>query len=203
MKLFEAKLKELYDVNENWIQIINHYINEDDSSNEKIKVITELFSELLVYGKAEYKKDAEALIKLTEKAAGHEDGKWLIGMIQGTLRMYLATAALRYMQKKNEEKAKMVLQYLFDNVILRFDPQFSEKYKSFGFEKEDEFEELAHMLDSITQYYTRRHFTNKVIKEDFMNETELNESICEYFAGLIERNYLSLQLNCLIDESGK
>ena len=65
--------------------------------------------------------------------------------------------------------------------------------------------EIASVLEKedVTDYYVSRSYTKKGIVRDLIDESGLSEESCEYWADLIDQNYLLLKLNYITEELGK
>lgn len=201
MEMIRKKIDELNQLNSDWVNMIKKLEEENQNvPDENIELLMKTFMELLDLCKEEYKTDEGILKNGLNNSMNKDDAQWLFDIVNSSLKIYRITVPLRELQNENKEKVKMVIQYIFDNVILRYDPQFIENFVVYELCDEDELTNIARIMDLLTKYYIMKHFTGRAIKEDFQNETELIGDICDYYVSLVERNYLTLQLNNLLDK---
>lgn len=195
MRLIKEKIEELNIINKNWIDIARDEINnEKEPSNQQlVKLFNELWNLIRESLKEDYKGTAEIL-----KTHIEGNSEWLLEDVNESLNRFWALEPLRNMQK-DKEKCIEIIQYFCDNVILYFDPQFANKYLSFGFETAEIFWKIAQAIDGLVGYYVSRHYTAQAIKKDLQEETGFDEYICEYISDWIKANYQTLQLNVLMD----
>lgn len=199
MDFIENKITELNKIDNNWIQMVKEFQKNQNKENDIDKEIIKNFNELYDWLKKAYKEDNNTIKKKLIDTFGEENGSWLENMIKNSLKVYFAMESFRNIQEDNEEIIKIAIQFIFNNVILRHDPQFVKKYKSYGFKSRDDFYEAAYTLNMLTAFYIDRHYTRDAIVADFFKETDLEKSICCFFADEIEKNYITLQLNFIID----
>ena len=94
--------------------------------------------------------------------------------------------------------AAMLFENLFRTYILRYEKTYSSVCGQFGL-TEEELSDIAESLDFFVFYYIKNHHGRRVIVDDFKDETGLADALCETFAGLVEENYNTLQMNFIID----
>lgn len=196
MELLKTKLKELYEIDNNWIQTVKEEQNENVSSHNE--ELVRLYNDFWRAMREALKKDYRSAVAFFEECVG-EDGNWLLEDIRKSLIAFFSLSFLREMQKDNPEKGKNVIKYLFENVVLYFDPQFANVYLEFGFESLDMFIDTARTIDGLIGYYISHHYTMEAIKKDLKDETEFSDHVCDYVVGLIKENYQTLQLNVIMD----
>ena len=86
-----------------------------------------------------------------------------------------------------------------ENYIVRYDNTFQLKYQRYSFENQQQYEEVLSSLDSLVLYYVKKQFAFETIVHELKDDTGISESVCRYFAKLIEDNYQKIQLNLLIN----
>lgn len=100
-------------------------------------------------------------------------------------------------QERSLSEAEEILRYLFENVIIYYNPKFPRKYRDFGFETVSKFLDMTIGLNGLVDFYIRSRYTIDIIKEDLADETGLKEELCELVAGIIKENYQTLQRDLL------
>ena len=87
---------------------------------------------------------------------------------------------------------------MFDNTIVRYDPDFHLQYKKWGLSSSKQLLEMASIFRGLTVYYVERRFAVQAIKKDMLEETGISDTVCDYYIELYEQNYMTLQLNHII-----
>ena len=135
-------------------------------------------------------------IKIFKSYVGENNGDWLLDEIEDSLKIYFLFENL---QKAETTTVKHIIDYIFENVVLYYDPHFIKNYQKFHYEKKSEFWNTAKALDGLTGYYIEHHYTMQAMVKDLEMETGLNMDLCVYMGELIQKNYHLLQLNHIID----
>ena len=197
MTLLEKKLEDLNSLDQNWLQTVSDEIKSKDtpSTPDLVKNYNQLWDIL----RESYKKNQAETIKTFKTYVGENNGNWLLEDIENSLKIYFSLENLRQNQTEKPEKVKQLIDYLFENVILYYDPQFINDYQEFHYEKKSQFWSAAKALDGLTDYYIKHHYTEKAIIKDLEMETGLNTDLCTYIENIIKKNYQTLHLNYIID----
>ena len=87
---------------------------------------------------------------------------------------------------------------MFDNTIVRYDPDFFMQYKKWGLSSPKQLLKIASIFRGLTGYYIERRLTIRAIKKDLLDETGISDAVCDYYIELYEQNYMTLQLNYII-----
>lgn len=119
---------------------------------------------------------------------------------RNNLFIFLSLKQLRLLQNERPEYVKNIFSFAFDSFILRYDPESCNSYKEFEFNDSDSFEKVLKTFDSLTQCCVGNLFTQKAAREFLMNNTSLNATICDFIAEKIDRNFLELKLNIIINK---
>lgn len=128
-----------------------------------------------------------------------KDVEWLIKDVEESLQIYFSFKFLRVLQKENSKKVKEILNYLLENAIIYFDPQFADVYKKYEFDMQEEFVKLAKGLNVLVDYYISRHYTRTAMLRDLEEETGLDRELCQYISEKIWENYQMLQMELVIN----
>lgn len=196
MDLLIKKFEEIKKIDSEWSKSVKdaQTQNQPPQNQDLVKVFNELFSE----AQKAYKTDMQETEKVFEEYAS-DDCQWLLEDVKKSLEFYFTFSELRKIQNENSNRAKKVIDYLFENAIVYFDRQFSNTYAEFGFETRESFFDTARSLDALTEYYVTLHFAASAIKRDLKEETEFSDDICDYLTEKIQSHYQILQLNIVMD----
>lgn len=196
MEVLIEKINALKNIEPEWLSIIHDEIENDvePSIPELPKAYNELWNAL----RESIKDNQEKTREFFERYLG-EEGEWILKDVEKSLKIYFAFSMLRKFGEKDEVKTKKAIDYMFENVVIYFDPHFSNNYYQFQYENQEQFIENAKTLDALVSYYVGRHYTRKAIENDIQDETGLSESLCDYIAEKIFANYTTLQMNFIID----
>ncbi|MBD8926706.1 MAG: hypothetical protein EGR89_12130 [[Eubacterium] rectale] len=199
MEKLKKQFELINSIDNQWVNIVKQYIKDSDVTKENRKILDEfniLFKILIEC----YKKNKNEVEKICSDFLKKSDTEWLCAQIINSLKPYFAFEFVREWQK-NEEKKNCFefVDYVFQNVILRFDPECAINYCNEKKITTDTFIEASKMLDGMVSYYIKQHYSHEAIVKDFNRETDLDMAICEYISSKIDDKYINLQLNVLID----
>ena len=188
MEGLEQQIEKLNQLDEYWIRFVKEKNGEENP--ELDREIRKFFR----IAKEAYKEDKDAVEDLLTRWY-KEEAACLLDTIRDMLSIYFALFELRKLQKDDTEQGRKIIDFVFYNGILRFDPWLPRQYSEYGFEKPDEIIRTSQALTALTRYYIEHRFTVEAIRRDLYMETDFEEEICSYLAKLIDKNYLQLQLN--------
>lgn len=195
MDELKKKIEIINQIDENWIQNIqdeNGYIRiQDEELGQAFQALFEETRKLYKENREGVRAEIQNLLKV--------DGEKFLKIVENSLVFFFAVEGLRQQQSEDKESVKKYLQFVFENVYIRFDPDFGSQYEKYQFQDIKSFVKTTSVLDTLTEFYVRKHYTRQAIKNDLMYESALAEDICEYYAELLEKNYLALQMNLVID----
>lgn len=196
MELLCEKIELLNQIDREWVQTVKeNWENEEPAENkELLNVFTDFFTE----AREAYKQNEASVVEIFEAYFSHS-ADWLLEEIRKSLQVFYLLSVFRMIDNRNNEMGKKIINYCFDNVILRFDPQFAGIYEEFGYEAIQDFVDTARCMDSLVEYYVVRHWTKDAIVRDLRSETGLEERTCVYISWKIEKNYYMLQMNAMMD----
>lgn len=194
--LLIEKFEQLYEMDNNWAQTVRE--EQEKNTAPENRDLINAFNELFSAAREAYKQDGERTEGIFREYMSEND-LWLLKDVKSSLEIFFDISELREIQNTDEEKAKRIIQYLFNNAVVYFDRQFVNSYDEFGFQSLDSFYNTARILDGLTEYYVLRHMSAEAIIRDLKSETGFRESICKYCADKIRENYQILQMNILMD----
>ena len=120
--------------------------------------------------------------------------------IENTLIFYRNLEGLRRGNLETQEKIKTFLDDVFQNHILRFDPEIAQRFEEYHLSSEEEADKAIQSIGSLTEYYIRRLYVTKYIIDDFKDETGFGDDICKYYAELLDKNFKEIKLNILMQD---
>ena len=169
--------------------------------NPPEKEIALLKNRLIYFLRAELKtEDAEAVLKyLMTEGMSEETAAGLVERVKDTLQFYFRFHVFRELEKTDETKLQGLLTAVYEKYIVRFERGYLQQIRP-ELCSAEEWNEIADRMEYLTDYYVSRSYTRKGIAEDLMDETGLKGDTCEYWAELIEKNYLLLKLNYISAE---
>lgn len=182
-------LNTLNDTDPNWInKVVTNKIIDNNCLGEK-------FVEFLTVIKGASKENNGLPAEVINLLQSEKDLlDWLEKWVDNALKIYRGFEPIRTLAVKNKETVQNFLRAAFDNYVLRYDPQFVEKYCTYGLNR-DKMIRVLQLLDSITDFYIASHMTRIAVREDFKEETGLNDELCDFYASLVDENYELLLMN--------
>lgn len=198
MEEIKKQFQTLNNINEHWFSQIRKYIDDDNNFQIDEKILEE-FNKLYVLLSENYKIDKNEVRKVCSKYLDKSDSEWLDNHIINSLEPYFTFEFMRQLQENEFKQCFEFIDYVFDNVIVRFDPQCAIRYCNEHKITTDIFIDASKMLGGMVNYYINQHYTDNAIIKDINEETSLNVEICNYICKKINDNYLTLQLNAIID----
>ncbi|MCI8994384.1 MAG: hypothetical protein HFI31_02895 [Lachnospiraceae bacterium] len=139
-------------------------------------------------GKKELKKAG-----VTEKAC-----EALMEETERTLRFYIQFEPLRDLDSRDRVALKGLILSIYQKYIVRLEPGYIKMLNLEGIRSE-ELQEIARYMDYMTDFYVSRSYTRWGIIRDLLDESGLSEEICDYWAELIEQNYMQLKMNYIVE----
>lgn len=195
MEELRSLVQNLCDVDKEWNNTIQNCIKKDIEPQNKD--ILKAFDAFMNCACAKYKTNPEEL-EDELKGCLDENAEWIVKLIKNTLYAYIRLQEYRQLINEDEEKGKQLLKYLFDNAIVRYDPEFYLQYKKWGLSSPKQLLKIASIFRGLTRYYIERRWAIQAIKKDLLDETGISDIVCDYYVELYEQNYMTLQLNYII-----
>ena len=186
---------------DNWKELLLRCIHEDYEDGEIDEEIRNLF-EKLVYAMREIliTENKQALLYIEQKFDNELTiYNELIKYIKEMLAPYYSFEPLRVIESGKPEKVHKIIDFIFNELILRFNPDFSKGYRKLGFQKEEDFEEVAFAISSLSNYVARKNYSKSVIRDMFQEVSRLNKENSAYIAEIIDHNIRELQLTVILD----
>lgn len=195
MEYLIENIKKMNEIEPNWLVIVKEELDNDavPQNRELAKKYNELWKNLRIA----LKRDRIRAEEVFGNQIG-EKGNWILKSVEDSLETYFSFEQLRIIQERSLSEAEEILRYLFENVIIYYNPKFPRKYRDFGFETVSKFLDMTIGLNGLVDFYIRSRYTIDIIKEDLADETGLKEELCELVAGIIKENYQTLQMGLIM-----
>ncbi len=195
MEYLIENIKKMNEIEPNWLVIVKEELDNDavPQNRELAKKYNELWKNLRIA----LKRDRIRAEEVFGNQIG-DKGNWILKSVEDSLETYFSFEQLRIIQERSLSEAEEILRYLFENVIIYYNPKFPRKYRDFGFETVSKFLDMTIGLNGLVDFYIRSRYTIDSIKEDLADETGLKEELCELVAGIIKENYQTLQMGLIM-----
>lgn len=195
MEYLIENIKKMNEIEPNWLVIVKEELDNDavPQNRELAKKYNELWKNLRIA----LKRDRIRAEEVFWNQIG-DKGNWILKSVEDSLETYFSFEQLRIIQERSLSEAEEILRYLFENVIIYYNPKFPRKYRDFGFETVSKFLDMTIGLNGLVDFYIRSRYTIDIIKEDLADETGLKEELCELVAGIIKENYQTLQMGLIM-----
>lgn len=118
--------------------------------------------------------------------------------VDDMLSFYYATEPLRSMEAEDPVKVKAAVDFIFEQVILRYNSDFEDSFDKFGFEKREEFGNAARALDSLCTYVVAGNFHKTTIIDIVYSNIRLSRDACRHIGNRIDDRFEALQRKLLI-----
>ena len=89
------------------------------------------------------------------------------------------------------------------NYVVRWNMELYKDFEKYHFSDSDEMQDAMTSLDALTDYYVERSLTHQNIVNDFAEETDLSEALCNYYADLLDKYYTDIKLNIIFNKVEK
>lgn len=194
MKNIEQYFKKLNDENIDINNLITRYKTNDLENEEKNKVY-ELFEILKKFKKC---NNMEIAVVLKQYISKKNLIEYIEKIINTSLKRYYDVAKLREIENKNFYLAKAFINDMFDQCIIRFNPNFINRYEEYDFESSIQIENTISSFYFLFEFYASRGFEKNYIIDDLREELELSKELTNYCVELFEKNYMLIRQNIIM-----
>ena len=163
MEYLIENIKKMNEIEPNWLVIVKEELDNDavPQNRELAKKYNELWKNLRIA----LKRDRIRAEEVFGNQIG-DKGNWILKSVEDSLETYFSFEQLRIIQERSLSEAEEILRYLFENVIIYYNPKFPRKYRDFGFETVSKFLDMTIGLNGLVDFYIRSRYTIDIIKED-------------------------------------
>lgn len=184
-----------------WKQQLNSYLEDTSSDNITDKESRAYFQKFINAYKEEVIGNKTDAIKKTEKLLNNDLlYNSLNAYIDNSLALYYAGEPLRVLEIKDIEKAYKLVDLVFEQAMLRYNPQIANNYEEFYFESKDTFVSILNVFESLCTFIVSRNLYRTAITEAISVNLRLSEKLCQYISDTIDRNFEHLQIKMLVEK---
>lgn len=186
-------------IGDEWKKYLDTYLKKDEI--EGTPQYTELLSEFINAYKEDVIDNKIPVLTQIEKTI---DNDLLFNSLKGytdaLLEAYHAIAPLRVLEIKDYKRAVRLVDFIFEQIILRFDPNAKKKYKEFEFEKEEEMLLVIGVLNSLCTFIVCHNLHKTAMADTIRLNTRLSRDISEYIAEIIDQNFEQLKTKIILEK---
>lgn len=184
---------------ENWREKVLSYL-KGELSDEDPEMIIEFLNQYKEDIIENNKESISKIYKIIDDGTTKESlDKYMNDMLEG----YYNTSALRYLEKQDIAKAKNAVDFIFEQMVLRYNPEASECYAHYGFENKQSLLNVADVMQTIAVFCVVKNFYVSAICKVVYENTRLSEKLCNYIAEIVDRNFYSIQSRLLFEQIGE
>lgn len=115
------------------------------------------------------------------------------------LWLYQKLSTLRELEDQDEKALRGLLSTVYSMSVVRSEPGYLKQLVNDKYNKETMLEVVA-CIANLTDYYVAKSYTRRGMVKDLGDESGLSVENCEYWAELIEQNFLVLKMNYIVSE---
>lgn len=184
---------------EEWKQKLDEYLK--DNTEEILEEDKEILSDFLnVCREDVISNNTNDLHLIEEKMDNNLLYNNMRNFVKESLDVYYLVAPIRSLAVKDEEKAAKLIEEIFDQVILRFNPEIIDKYEDFGFADQDEFLKFLNMFDSFCAFMAEKNYYYTTIEKISYNSFRFPKTVCKQISKIIDSNFQQIKINYIIDK---
>lgn len=190
------------EIGEDWKKCLDTYLKQesDETDVEEAPSYDNLFSEFINAYKEDVIDNKSSILKQIEKTINNDLlFNRLKGYVDKLLEAYNAINPLRVLEVQDCKKAMGLIDFAFEQVVLRYNPDAKEKYAEFGLEKEGEFLVIAGVLNSLSTFIIAQNLHREATAEVIRFNTRLSKEISEYIAEIMDQNFESLKTKIILE----
>lgn len=188
-------LQILQSIDDQWeIKFLDEQQETEEELNRKI-------SQLLGILRQELKTEEPEAVQEVLQSMGIKEAP-AVKLIEKGMEMlwfYQKLSVLRELEDKDDKALKGLLSTVYNMSVVRFEPGYLDRLANEKYGKETLLDVSA-CVANLTDYYVARSYTRRGIVKDLEDESGLSSENCEYWAELIEQNFLVLKMNYIISE---
>lgn len=184
-------------MSDHWREYIK---NNDDSHIQDVEIFRKKVIELLDEIKRIMKEgDCEKLEEIRKLLDDSAIADSFFISTEKTLTHFRAMSCVRELEKKDIQLAKGLFQKIMLDYVVRWDWKLQESFNEYHLKTEEDMKKVMQSLDTLSDYYVKNTWVISRTVEDFKEETELSEELCQFYGELLEENYRELKLNLIMN----
>lgn len=199
MKSSVDYLQELIEyAGDEWKKRLDVYLhNAENDNSEEYELIDSFIDEY----KENVIKNETAVLKKVEQTINNdllfnELKQWT----DRALGAYYATQALRMLEIKDYETAVKLIDCIYEEAVVRFNPDIDQKYQEFDLNSEEEWVDIVSVLLSLSDFVVKRNLFTDGILETVHRSTRLSKKMCRYITSKINKNYDEIRMKLIMEK---
>lgn len=190
------------EIGEDWKKSLDTYLKQELDEIEAGEAFpyNNLFSEFIDVYKEDVIDNKASILKQIEKIINND---LLLNRLKvyvdKLLEAYHAINPLRVLEVQDHKKAMGLIDYVFEQIVLRYNPDAKERYAEFGLEKEGEFLAVAGVLNSLSTFIVAQNLHREATVEVIRFNTRLSKEISEYVATIMDQNFENLKTKIILE----
>lgn len=200
MKTSIDNLKTLIEIlGEDWKTKLDSYLkNEEVELERKSRACIEDFFESCM---EEVKDNKTADLQKVEKKINNDLlYKNLKNYLDGLLWAFYAFAPLRALGVKDSKKACEIINHIFTQTTLRYNPNILQDYEKYGFDNGSSFADLLNAQDGLCSFMVDKNMHRDAMKDFVYTQTRLPKDLCKQIADIVDSNFNELRMNYIIEK---
>lgn len=191
-------IEKLDQLDDQWRQ----YIKQNDESRlDDVQAFRNLIIELLAEVRSLLKNhDPEIKNDLADVIGDQEISNHFIKRVEESLALYRTLESLRVIERQDKQKVKNFIDCALRNYVVRWDKKIKSEFAIYGFANEKEMLSSLRAIDSLSEYYVENTCANRMVVEDFEDESGLSTDICQYYANMLDGFYKDIQRNLIASQ---
>ncbi len=198
MKTAESSLDAMIEtIGKEWKQTLDRYLKDGGKgfSEELEEVISEFFN---VCREAVISNNTQELKLIEKKLDNDLLYHNMYDHIKESLGAYYLAAPLRALEVKDADGAKKVVDDIFNQAILRFDPEIFNAPEALGFADQEALIDFLNMFDSFCSFIAERNFCYTAIENVVYNTFRFSKKMCKHISKIINANFQQIRMNYII-----
>ena len=186
---------------DDWKKKLDSYLEDDSSDSIADKECRAYFQKFINAYKEEVIGNKTDAIKKTEKLLNNDLlYSSLKTYIDNSLALYYAGEPLRILEIKDIGKAYKLVDLVFEQAMLRYNPQIANNYEDFYFESKETFVSILNVFESLCTFIISHNLYHTAIVETVSVNLRLSEKLCQYISDMIDKNFEHLQIRMLVEK---
>lgn len=181
----------------NWKKELDLYIKEEDLEEDKKELFSQFFSALKEDAIEARLSNLHEVEKMINNDLLYES---VTNYVDDILSAYNAIAPLRAMEIKDGGLAQKIVDCVFDENILRYNPYLYMRYEEYELLSEDVFIDITTVLSSMCTFLVSQNSHYSIMEKFIYDHTRLSKKLCRYIADKINDNFEKIQMCLIMDK---
>ena len=201
--LLEKKEDLIKELGDEWSEKVVEYIQTDDITlpNTEASIADDFIEAVLTYIKKSPLITCEQMADILHVDVSQFSQ--LFDACKTILTLFFSVNKLRLSIESTSDdimRVKNAISAIFENSIIRYDPNLSDIYAQFGFSSDEEFDDCIHTISFTAGICITRNYSVSAMTHFISSNLGFCDMISSYFAEKIEMNRHELRMQVLIDK---